>query len=86
MDGMRNLSPMLEYSLDAFLHTFRVALREARQDRILENRLKSLVDKVTQLSYDYISLGNPPMSKHKIPRLLVKGDTHSEVQISVFFS
>ncbi|CDJ60958.1 hypothetical protein EMWEY_00008520 [Eimeria maxima] len=57
MDGMRNLSPMLEYSLDAFLHTFRVALREARQDRILENRLKSLVDKVTQLSYDYISLG-----------------------------
>ncbi|CDJ35101.1 uncharacterized protein EMH_0023860 [Eimeria mitis] len=57
MDGMRNLSPMLEYSLDTFLHTFRVALREARQDRILENRLKSLVDKVTQLSYDYISLG-----------------------------
>ncbi|CDJ47273.1 Axonemal 1-beta dynein heavy chain dynein heavy chain, related [Eimeria brunetti] len=57
MDGMRNLSPMLEYSLDAFLHTFRVALREARQDRILENRLKSLVDKVTQMSYDYISLG-----------------------------
>ncbi|OEH75760.1 dynein heavy chain 10 related protein [Cyclospora cayetanensis] len=56
MDGMKNVSPMLEYSLDAFLHTFRVALREARQDRILENRLKSLSDKVTQLSYDYISL------------------------------
>lgn len=57
MDGMRNLSPMLEYSLDAFLHTFQVALKEARPDRILENRLKSLMDKVTQLSYDYISLG-----------------------------
>ncbi|KAL8431246.1 hypothetical protein ACSSS7_005394 [Eimeria intestinalis] len=57
MDGMRNLSPMLEYSLDAFIHTFQVALREARQDRILENRLKSLSDKVTQLSYDYVSLG-----------------------------
>lgn len=57
MNGMRNLSSMLEYSLDAFMHTFRVALREARQDRILENRLKSLTDKVTQLSYDYISLG-----------------------------
>ncbi|KAL8455338.1 hypothetical protein Emag_000820 [Eimeria magna] len=57
MDGMRHLSPMLEYSLDAFIHTFQVALREARQDRILENRLKSLSDKVTQLSYDYVSLG-----------------------------
>ncbi|KAL8274185.1 hypothetical protein Esti_001870 [Eimeria stiedai] len=57
MDGMRNLSPMLEYSLDAFMHIFQVALREARQDRILENRLKSLCDKVTQLSYDYVSLG-----------------------------
>ncbi|KAL8448543.1 hypothetical protein Emed_003723 [Eimeria media] len=57
MDGMRHLSPMLEYSLDAFIHTFQVALKEARQDRILENRLKSLSDKVTQLSYDYVSLG-----------------------------
>lgn len=66
MDGMRNLSPMLEYSLDAFMHTFRVALQEARQDRILENRLKSLTDKVTQLSYDYISLGKYRASPHPL--------------------
>lgn len=57
MDSMRNISTMLEYSLDSFIHIFKSALKEARHDRILENRLRNLMEKITQLSYDYVCLG-----------------------------
>lgn len=57
MNGLRNISTMLEYSLTSYLAIFQAALREARQDRILENRLKNVTEKITQLSYDYVCLG-----------------------------
>ncbi|PFH33986.1 dynein heavy chain family protein [Besnoitia besnoiti] len=57
MSGLRNISSMLEYSLASYLTIFHAALREARPDRILENRLKNVTEKITQLSYDYVCLG-----------------------------
>nr|CEL69705.1 TPA: Dynein heavy chain 10, axonemal [Neospora caninum Liverpool] len=62
MSSLRNISSMLEYSLASYLAIFQAALREARPDRILENRLKNVVEKITQLSYDYVCLGASPAS------------------------
>ncbi|OXB71684.1 UNVERIFIED_CONTAM: hypothetical protein H355_014888 [Colinus virginianus] len=55
--ALRNISSILEYSLASYVNIFKTALREARQETRLEHRLKNLTDKITQLSYDYVSLG-----------------------------
>merc|ERR1719174_184418 len=57
MQGMPNIEQMYEYSLSSYLGVFETALQEAKPDRIIDNRLKNLREKLTQWMYDYTCLG-----------------------------
>jgi len=48
---------MYQYSLTAYLIVFNNSLKDARKDTILENRLRNIMDKLTQNVYDYTCLG-----------------------------
>ena len=54
---MPNIEKMYEYSLSSYLGVFETALQEAKPDRIIDNRLKNLREKLTQSMYDYTCLG-----------------------------
>merc|ERR1719399_2754459 len=57
MQGMPAIMDMYEYSLNSYLGVFDTALKEAKPDRIIDNRLKNLREKLTQSMYDYTCLG-----------------------------
>jgi dynein heavy chain len=64
MSGLVAISEMYEYSLGSYLGVFDTALQEAKPDKIVDNRLKNLRDKMTQTMYDYTCLGI--FEKHKL--------------------
>jgi len=64
MAGLCMIESMYEYSLTSFLGVFEVALREAKPDRIIDNRLKNLREKITQTMYEYTCLGI--FERHKL--------------------
>eukprot|EP00397_Hematodinium_sp_SG-2012_P000029 GEMP01000029.1.p1 GENE.GEMP01000029.1~~GEMP01000029.1.p1 ORF type:complete len:4546 (+),score=1158.20 GEMP01000029.1:32-13639(+) len=57
MCGMSAISDMYEYSLSSYLVVFDQALAEAKPDRIIDNRLKNIREKLTQTMYDYTCMG-----------------------------
>jgi len=64
MSGLVAISEMYEYSLGSYLGVFDTALREAKPDKIVDNRLKNLREKMTQTMYDYTCMGI--FEKHKL--------------------
>lgn len=64
MAGLVAMSNMYEYALGSYLEVFSTAIAEAKSDRILDNRLKNLREKITQMMYDYTCLGL--FEKHKL--------------------
>lgn len=64
MSGMVAISEMYEYSLSSYLGVFDTALRDAKPDKIVDNRLKNLREKMTQTMYDYTCMG--VFEKHKL--------------------
>lgn len=64
MSGMVAISEMYEYSLSSYLGVFDTALRDAKPDKIVDNRLKNLWEKMTQTMYDYTCMG--VFEKHKL--------------------
>jgi dynein heavy chain len=63
MAGLVNISEMYEYSLSSYLGVFDTALREAKPDKIIDNRLKNIREKMTQTMYDYTCTGLFEMHK-----------------------
>merc|ERR1719253_441238 len=57
MQGMPAIMDMYEYSLNSYLGVFDTALREVKPDRIVDNRLKNLREKMTQIMYEYTCMG-----------------------------
>jgi dynein heavy chain len=57
MGGMVAISEMYEFSLGSYLEVFDTALRDAKPDRIVDNRLKNIREKMTQTMYDYTCMG-----------------------------
>jgi len=57
MSGLVNISEMYEFSLGGYLGVFDTALRDAKPDRIVDNRLKNIREKMTQTMYDYTCMG-----------------------------
>jgi dynein heavy chain len=57
MVGLSVISEMYEYSLTSFLQVFNNSLKEATKNPILDNRLRSIIDKLTLNVYDYTCLG-----------------------------
>ena len=57
MSALSSISEMYEYSLSSYLIVFNSALKDARKDTILENRLRNIIDKLTLYVYDYTCLG-----------------------------
>ncbi|CAD7925016.1 unnamed protein product [Amoebophrya sp. A120] len=78
MSGLVAISNMYEYSLGSYLEVFSNAIAEAKPDRILDNRLKNLREKITQMMYDYTCMGI--FEKHKLlfsfkmTTMIMKGD------------
>merc|ERR1719498_506452 len=64
MSGMVAISEMYEFSLGSYLEVFDTALRESKPDRIVDNRLKNIREKMTQTMYDYTCMGI--FEKHKL--------------------
>eukprot|EP00930_Biecheleria_cincta_P003159 TRINITY_DN104093_c0_g1_i1.p1 TRINITY_DN104093_c0_g1~~TRINITY_DN104093_c0_g1_i1.p1 ORF type:complete len:2548 (+),score=550.26 TRINITY_DN104093_c0_g1_i1:162-7646(+) len=64
MSGLVAISEMYEYSLSSYLGVFMTALRDAKPDKIVDNRLKNLREKMTQTMYDYTCMGI--FEKHKL--------------------
>lgn len=64
MTGLRLISSMYEYSLNAFLSVFRNALDDAKPDLIINNRLENIKRKLTQLVYEYTCLSI--FERHKL--------------------
>merc|ERR1740121_2928275 len=52
MSGLVAISEMYEFSLGSYLGVFDTALREAKPDKIVDNRLKNLREKMTQTMYE----------------------------------
>jgi len=57
MSGLSAISEMYEFSLGSYLEVFDTALRESKPDRIVDNRLKNIREKMTQNMYDYTCMG-----------------------------
>merc|ERR1719262_938491 len=57
MSGMVAISEMYEFALGSYLEVFDTALRESKPDRIVDNRLKNIREKMTQTMYDYTCMG-----------------------------
>eukprot|EP00742_Colponemidia_sp_Colp-10_P004363 GILJ01004656.1.p1 GENE.GILJ01004656.1~~GILJ01004656.1.p1 ORF type:complete len:2862 (-),score=582.32 GILJ01004656.1:82-7611(-) len=57
MVGMSSISKMYEYSLEAYLGVFVLALQKSKKDAVLENRLRNIIEKLTQDVYNYTCMG-----------------------------
>ena len=57
MVGLAAISEMYEYSLTSYLTVFKQAMSDAKPDRIIDNRLKNVTEKLTQSVYDYTCMG-----------------------------
>ena len=64
MQGLSAISEMYEYSLSSYLIVFKNALETARKDNILQNRLRNIKDKLTQLVYEFTCMGI--FERHKL--------------------
>lgn len=62
--GLANISEMYEYSLNSYMSVFMNALAVSRKDNILQNRLRNIKDKLTQLAYDFVCMGT--FEQHKL--------------------
>ncbi|KAF4740188.1 Dynein heavy chain 10, axonemal, partial [Perkinsus olseni] len=62
--GLSAISEMYEYSLGSYLAVFEQALREAKPDKIIDNRLKNVREKLTQNVYDFTCMGL--FERHKL--------------------
>jgi len=56
MSSLSTVSKMYEYSLTAYLEVFKKSLSQSRQDSIVENRLRNIIEKHTSNVYDYTCL------------------------------
>jgi dynein heavy chain, axonemal len=57
MAGLSAISEMYEYSLNSYLAVFYQSLKDAKKDSIVENRIRLIIDKLTQNVFDYTTLG-----------------------------
>jgi dynein heavy chain len=48
---------MYEYSLNSYMSVFMNALNTSKKDTILDNRLRNITEKLTQLVYDFTCMG-----------------------------
>lgn len=62
--GLSIISEMYEYSLSSYMTVFMNALQQARGDNIVQNRIRNIKDKLTQLVYDFTCMGI--FEKHKL--------------------
>uniref|UniRef100_A0A0G4IFQ9 AAA+ ATPase domain-containing protein n=1 Tax=Chromera velia CCMP2878 TaxID=1169474 RepID=A0A0G4IFQ9_9ALVE len=89
MVGLANLSSMYEYSLSAYLGVFDRALSTAKQDRIVENRLKNCTEKLTQSVYEYVCMSI--FEKHKLTfsfqmtSMIMEGESEMDAAEFAFF-
>ncbi|GMH67856.1 hypothetical protein TrLO_g3024 [Triparma laevis f. longispina] len=62
--GLSMINSMYEISLDSFLTQFVTALDNAKRDVVLDNRLRNLINKCTESTYDYTCTGI--FERHKL--------------------
>jgi len=89
MSGLRLISSMYEYSLNAFLNVYRNALDDAKPDHILNNRLENIKRKLTQLVYEYTCLSiferHKLMFSFHLRTMIMKYEENLESEEMLFF-
>ena len=78
MSGLSAISSMYEYSLSSFLVVFNNALKQAKQDNVLTQRLKFIRDKLTYLVYEFVCMGiferHKLMFSFQMTTMIMEGD------------
>jgi len=64
IQGLSSISEMYEYSLSSYMSVYMNSLRLSRKDNILNNRLRNIREKLTQLVYDFTCMGI--FERHKL--------------------
>jgi len=89
MSGLRLISSMYEYSLNAFMSVFRNALDDAKPDHILNNRLENIKRKLTQLVYEYTCLSiferHKLMFSFHLRTMIMKHEENLDAEEMLFF-
>lgn len=62
--GLSEISDMYEYSLNSYMTVFMNALETSKKDNVLQARLKFIMDKLTQLVYEFTCMGI--FERHKL--------------------
>jgi dynein heavy chain len=57
LTGLSAISEMYEYSLDAYKTVFLNALETSKKDNVLTARLRFIIEKLTQLVYEFTCMG-----------------------------
>lgn len=78
MSGLSAISSMYEYSLSSYLVVFNNALKQAKQDNVLTQRLKFIRDKLTYLVYEFVCMGiferHKLMFSFQMTTMIMEGD------------
>lgn len=80
---------MYEYSLGSYLTVFSNALETARKDNILQNRLRNIKDKLTQLVYEFTCMGiferHKLMFSFQMTTMIMDGDNElNKIELDFF--
>lgn len=62
--GLSAISKMYEYSLSSFLTVFTNSLATSKKDNVLQARIRFIIEKMTQLIYEFTCMGI--FEKHKL--------------------
>lgn len=64
LTGLSAISQMYEYSLSSYLTVFMNALSTSKKDNVLQARIRFIIEKLTQLVYEFTCMGI--FEKHKL--------------------
>jgi dynein heavy chain len=64
LTGLSSINTMYEYSLSSYLVVFINALSTSKKDNVLQARLRFIIEKLTQLVYEFACMGI--FEKHKL--------------------
>lgn len=89
IQGLSQISTMYQYSLAAYMGVFMMALSTSRKDSILNNRLKNIKEKLTQLVYEFVCTGifetHKLMYSFQMVTMIMDGDNKlNQIELDFF--
>lgn len=89
LTGLSAISSMYEYSLSSYLIVFMRALETSMKDNVLQARLRSITEKLTQLVYEFTCMGiferHKLMFSFQMTTMIMDGDNELNKEDMDFF-